>query len=506
MLLPTRTLSFNAVLLALLIGVPFLGLWIYLLSSGQISTGVLLAVIAMTLLDAALMYYFIRGLLQPLRCTSDILNRVAQGDFTSVAENPYQGDLGKMIDDVNSSVRSTREMMSTVLANTVNIASATFETVGASSHVVINAEEEERNARRITTSSAEINSAVAEIADNANHANEGAHAMRSAVQDGDAIVAQTLQSMNQLSGTVQDAAEKVTHLGEASQRIGEISSTIDAIAEQTNLLALNAAIEAARAGEQGRGFAVVADEVRSLAQRTSQATAEITVTIEEIQKAIGDAITTMHSGVEKADEGKEAAQQTSQAFAAISNNIGDLAELISAIATAAEQQRAATTAIAENIHTIADLSAANTSHAQMTVDRVEELSSVIGQQLRIIDQFDIPHKTILIAKSDHMMWKKRLSEMMMGRSGLRNDEVSDHHHCRFGKWYYTEGVAQYGHLETFRAIEEPHGEVHRIAKEAVTLFNSGRKQEAERLIDDLDTPTEEVLELLEKLREEAERM
>jgi methyl-accepting chemotaxis protein len=95
--------------------------------------------------------------------------------------------------------------------------------------------------------------------------------------------------------------------------------------------------------------------------------------------------------------------------------------------------------------------------------------------------------------------------MLLGHSGLRTEEVSDHHHCRFGKWYYSEGKAQYGHLDSFRAIEAPHGKVHTIAKEAVTLFNAQRKQEAKQKVDALNGPTAEVLALLDKLRDEARR-
>jgi methyl-accepting chemotaxis protein len=501
MLFPGKTLTTNTLILATLIGVPYLFLWGYLLLSNRIGMGELLIVSVLLAFDTLLLVLFFRGLLRPLRATSEVLGRFAQGDFTITAENPYRGEMGRMLDDVNRSLHATRTLMTETLNNTVNIASASFETVGASASVVINAEEEQRHTDSIVSASEQINIAVSGIADNALSANDGAQKVREAVIDGDRIVSETLSSMTQLADTVTIAAGKVEALGESSRRIGEISSTIDAIAEQTNLLALNAAIEAARAGEQGRGFAVVADEVRSLAQRTSDATAEIGDTIHTIQNEISDVISTMHTGVSRAEQGKAAAQQTSEAFTSIRHNITQLNDTISGIAAAAEQQSSATASIAESIHTISELVDGNTGHAHKAVDQVQQLSSAIGHQLRALDEFDIPYKALYIAKSDHMMWKKRLTELLLGRTSIRNDEVSDHHGCRFGKWYYSEGQARYGNYSEFKAIEAPHASIHEAAKQIVSLYNQGRKSEAEHLIASLDHPTTEVLGLLDALRE-----
>ena len=155
--------------------------------------------------------------------------------------------------------------------------------------------------------------------------------------------------------------------------------------------------------------------------------------------------------------------------------------------------------IAGNIRMISELASNNTREAYHAVEIIGQMNSVIGDQLRTLDQFQIPHKALLVAKSDHMLWKKRLTEMLLGRTELRINEVTDHHNCRFGKWYYSEGMQMYGSLPAFRAIEEPHQRIHDTAKRVVELYHAGNKTEAEKLIDVLAEPTARVLEHLDTL-------
>jgi methyl-accepting chemotaxis protein len=302
---------------------------------------------------------------------------------------------------------------------------------------------------------------------------------------------------------VGDAAAKVEELGNSSRRIGEVSGVIGDIAGQTNLLALNAAIEAARAGEQGRGFAVVADEVRTLAERTSKATQEIDDTIRSIQSEIGGVIEAMRTGVGQVQTSRESTQHTSDAFSKVRDGIEMMTALIGQIATAADEQRSATQGISSSIHEIGEISSGNTRHAYRAVDTIEQLNSNVGVQLKVLDRFEIPHKAIIVAKSDHVLWKKRLTELLLGRAQMNSSEVTDHHHCRFGKWYYGTGRELYGSNPEFAAIEEPHRRVHETAKQVVQLFESGDKEGAQKTLEGLDGPTREVLSGLDRLKSRA---
>ena len=502
MLIQSRSLTFNILLLATLVGVPYVFLWGYLYVDGAIGLQTLGWVSLLLIFNAVLLVLFVHGLVKPLKEVSSVLRHVAEGDFTIEVNNPYHGEIGNMLNDVERSVMANRVMMSDILDNTVNIATSSFNTVAASAKVVFNIEEESNHVSGITQAGTQLSDSISGIAAHASQANDSAQSANTAVSDGSAIIRETLSSMNQLSDTVREGASKVEGLGESSRKIGEITGVINAIAEQTNLLALNAAIEAARAGEQGRGFAVVADEVRSLAERTSAATNEIAGMITTIQSEINEMIQTMQVGVEHAEQGKEAAQRSGEAFDNIHREITTVTQLIGEIANTVKSQEQATQEIAERIQVIDEYAQGNTTHASHAIEIIEKTSTVIGRQLQTLEKFSIPHMALLIAKSDHVMWKKRLTEMLMGRTQMRDGEVADHHSCRFGKWYYGQGMELYNNSTTFKAIEAPHSQIHETAKKVVTAYNAGQMKDAQRLLESLDEPTAQVLELLDKLRNE----
>jgi methyl-accepting chemotaxis protein len=500
MLVPQRSLGFNIAALAVLIGLPYVFLWGYVLVEQRVSPGVIASITGLLVLDIALLAHFMRGLVAPLNRVGEVLRRVADGDLTARVEHNYRGEFGRMLDDVNHSIDANREMMTRILDNTVNVASSSFDTVTAAAKVVFNVEQEENHVRSISDASNQIAISLSAIAQSASDADTAAQRAAEVVREGEVRVGETISSMEQLTDAVSDAATQVEALGKASQRIGEISNVIGEIAEQTNLLALNAAIEAARAGEHGRGFAVVADEVRNLAARSTEATREIDATIGAIQKQIDEVIGSMENSVTRVGSGRTATERTQQAFVAIREGIGTATRQIRQIAEAVSEQKQATEDIVNSIQVIAALSSGNTQEAYKTVDAIEKMNGVVGHQLRTLDSFQIPDKAVMVAKSDHVLWKKRLTELLLGRTHMRPEEVTDHHSCRFGKWYDTEGKRRYGQRPAFLAIEAPHREIHAVAKHIVELHAAGQIGEAQDLLLGLDAPTAQVLANLDALR------
>jgi len=195
--------------------------------------------------------------------------------------------------------------------------------------------------------------------------------------------------MERIAARVKDTAKTVEDLGTRSDQIGQIIGTIEDIADQTNLLALNAAIEAARAGEQGRGFAVVADEVRALAERTTRATREISVMIKAIQNETRGAVAAIEEGVAEVEKGTEYSISSGQALEQILSQINDVTMQVNQIATAAEEQTATTGEIASNIQKITVVVQQTAGGAAETATASSELSRVAEELQRLVRTFKL---------------------------------------------------------------------------------------------------------------------
>jgi methyl-accepting chemotaxis protein len=201
------------------------------------------------------------------------------------------------------------------------------------------------------------------------------------------VVQATLQGMQNIAASVQESARTVASLGERSDQIGAIVGTIEDIADQTNLLALNAAIEAARAGEQGRGFAVVADEVRALAERTTRATREIGEMIKTIQGETSGAVGSMELAVREVEKGMESSRKSGEALQHILQAINDVTAQIHQIATAAEEQTAVTGEISSNIIQINEVVLETARGAHETANAAAHLSTLAGDLQQIVGRF-----------------------------------------------------------------------------------------------------------------------
>jgi len=382
----------------------------------------------------------------------------------------------------------------------VHLAIDMNEAAIAAARILSSARDIDGRAQSIAAATEELVASVAQISETSDAAAAGAEEMRSTVQHSVGAVRNAVETMGKIARTVEAATAKVDALNAASEEIGGIVQSIDAIAKQTNLLALNATIEAARAGEAGKGFAVVAGEVKALSQQTAEATNVIRQRIAALRGEIAGIVASMAEGGEAVTTGRSVMDELDADMAQVGGGIDSVAQHMGEIAGILSDQRAATGEVSEGISGIAGLTADNVHQVDRLADVMAVSQKGIGQQLGGLAKQAFPDKVVRLAKADHVIWKKRLVDMAVGREQLRAEELSDHHSCRLGKWYYGDASTPVRGRPSFRALEEPHRLVHEHGKRAAALFHDGKLDEALAAIELVETASADVVRLLDDLR------
>jgi len=356
------------------------------------------------------------------------------------------------------------------------------------------------NAHSMSAAAREMVVAVDDIDRTSQDAARSAGEAKEAVAGSVVQVRQAVAAFQELTDMVQNAAADVAALGEASKEIGGIVRSIEQIASQTRLLALNATIEAARAGEAGKGFTVVANEVKNLALQTAHATDDIRKRIETLLGRVARIGSVMSGGVDIAEKGKESIGQLGHGIEGLGEQVDGVAHSMSDIAGILSQQSQNIHRIAEGVTAVADLNVGNEAAVDALTECCDQLEGGIGRQLSGIAEQSFPDKVVLLAKADHVIWKRRLVSMATGRTKLRADELADHRSCRLGKWYYSDAAARFAGEPSFKALEGPHERVHRHGKAAAHLFAEGRIDDALKEIAAVEDASREVVRLLDTLR------
>ena len=343
------------------------------------------------------------------------------------------------------------------------------------------------------------------MANNACSADEAAKNATREAQIGHQTVADTASSIQKLSDDVRQAAQIIEQVERSSADIGSVLDVIKTIAEQTNLLALNAAIEAARAGEQGRGFAVVADEVRGLATRTQESTGEIEQMIHRLQGDTREAVKAMESGSALAIENVEQSVRAKESLEAISSSIETISSMNSQIASTSEHQRRVADEINTNIHSINQGSKDVAELSNETENVTSQLGRLASDLQQVVNQFKLAGDSSFdfqTAIQAHIAWKARLRSFLDGKQSLSDKEAVSHHDCVLGKWYYGEGVGKYGHISEMKTLEKPHEELHKLIKTIVSLKQSGKTAEAEAEYQKIEPISNKIVNLLNQVKQQ----
>jgi twitching motility protein PilJ len=321
----------------------------------------------------------------------DEIADLAEGDLTihaSVTEN----FTGAIADSINYAIDQMRDLVSNINNLSRQVAKSAGETQGSAGNL---ADAAESQAKEIGAASQAINEMAISIDQVSSNAAESAAVAERAVEianKGSDVVQDTIQGMDVIRGQIQETSKRIKRLGESSQEIGDIVSLINDIADQTNILSLNAAIQASMAGDAGRGFAVVADEVQRLAERSSAATKQIAALVKTIQSDTNEAVISMEQTTSEVVGGAKRAQDAGVALEEIESVSTSLAELIQNISNAARQQAASAGNVSNTMNVIQEITAQTVSSTEQTSASIGNLAAMANEMAESVEGFKLPEQ------------------------------------------------------------------------------------------------------------------
>jgi methyl-accepting chemotaxis protein len=443
----------------------------------------------------------------------------AAGDMTISMHADRDDEIGELYTGFNRAIENIRTMMQRVAEAVSAAASASAQISASAEEMAAGASQQTEQASEVAAAVEEMSQTIAESTRNARKASELANQSGKTAHTGGAVVTETIEGMNRIAEVVRQSAETVQELGKSSDQIGEIVQVIDDIADQTNLLALNAAIEAARAGEQGRGFAVVADEVRKLAERTTKATKEIAIMIKQIQKNTSGAVDSMVEGTKEVDAGKRLADNAGASLQEIITSSGSVVDTVMQLAATSEEQAKASDQISRSITSISNVTQETASGTHQIARAAEDLNQLTGNLEELVGHFKINesvkklageqadvhdiHFVLESAKTAHKLWRMRVMRMLSRSEEIELKSVTSHHECKFGLWFYADGKAMFGKNPTYDKLALVHKDMHLKLKDIVAHWNGGNETAAREEAKTMYKLSDDVVKLIDQLEASA---
>ena len=350
-------------------------------------TIIMLTVIS--LLVAYLFMAFSQSVINSVDSINDTVGELSNGNFQVQAAVSSKDEVGSVAENLNNMVSKVSSLLLQVVSATNQVASSAEQASSTAAQAQDGINRQNSEIEQVATAINEMSATVHEVAQNTASAADLTQTADGEANSGRSVVSQAIDSINRLAGEMEASSQVIQDLETQSESIGSVLDVIRGIAEQTNLLALNAAIEAARAGEQGRGFAVVADEVRTLASRTQESTEEINDMIGKLQTGARAAVEAMTKGTEQTGQSVDQAVQAGAALDQISSAVSTIHDMNTQIASAAEEQSSVSEEINRNIVNIRDIAEATVEGANQTASSSENLTQVAGELLAVVNEFKI---------------------------------------------------------------------------------------------------------------------
>jgi len=354
-------------------------------------TSAVIATLVAVVIIIALLGLLIRVLMQPLHTMTRAMSNIAEGegDLTRRLEIHNHDEFGILGSAFNRFVERIHGSIREVSSATEQVNEVALRVISASNSSMSNSDEQANRTNSVAAAINQLGAAAQEIAGNAAQASQHASSARLLAEEGQQVVQRNIDAMNRLSDLIVTSSEHIETLNNKTVNIGQILEVITSISQQTNLLALNAAIEAARAGEAGRGFAVVADEVRNLAHRTQESAQQVQTMIEELQVGARESVDTMGQSQRHSQDSMDIANQAGERLGSVTQRIGEIDGMNQSVATATEEQTAVVDSINMDINEINMLNQEGVENLQATLRACSDLEQQAGRLKQLVGSFRI---------------------------------------------------------------------------------------------------------------------